>query len=131
MGGFAKNMTEDEIKVTATYFSSIKRTPWIRVIETDTVPTTHINAGLYVANEGAQAGKEPIGQRIIETPEDNFKTDPLRDPHSGLIAYVPTGAVKRGETLATSGSKVTQCSVCHGPDLECVRPSAWDCRPFS
>jgi cytochrome c553 len=122
MGGFAKNMTEDEIKATATYFSSIKWTPWIRVVETDTVPATHINAGLYVVNEGAYAGKEPIGQRIIETPEDTFKTDTLRDPHSGLIAYVPAGSVKKGETLATSGSKVTQCSVCHGPDLEGVGP---------
>jgi cytochrome c553 len=122
MAGYAKNMTDDEIKAAATYFSAIKWTPWIRVVETDTVPTTHITGGIYFVNEGAKVGKEPIGQRIIETPEDTFKTETLRDPHSGFIAYVPTGSIKKGEALATSGTKVTKCSVCHGADLEGVGP---------
>ena len=86
------------------------------------VPKTHITGGLYIPNEGANAGKEPIGQRIIEVPEITEQTEVLRNPHSGLIAYVPPGSVKKGEALATSGSKVTQCAVCHGSDLEGVGP---------
>ena len=35
---FATNMTDDEIKAAALYFSSMKWTPWIRVVETNTVP---------------------------------------------------------------------------------------------
>lgn len=30
---FAKAMTDDEIKAAATYFSSMKWTPWVKVVE--------------------------------------------------------------------------------------------------
>jgi cytochrome c553 len=36
----AKNLSDAEIKAAADYFSRLKRTPWIRVVETDTVPQT-------------------------------------------------------------------------------------------
>src|SRR5436190_10400064 len=88
MAGFAKNMTDDEIKAAAQYFSSMKWTPWIRVVEADMVPKTHINGGMFIAEE---TGKEPIGQRIIEAPEKAEDTEAMRNPHSGFIAYVPTG----------------------------------------
>ena len=35
---FAKTMSDDELKAAAQYFSSLKWTPWIKVIETTTVP---------------------------------------------------------------------------------------------
>src|SRR5262245_26908077 len=90
MIAFAKAMTDDEIKAAATYFSSMKWTPWIRVVETDTVPTTNIRGNVFFATpDGA---KEPIGNRIIETPEDGERFE-LRDPRSGFIAYVPTGSL--------------------------------------
>jgi len=38
------------------------------------------------------------------------------------VAYVPPGSVKKGEALATSGTKFTKCSVCHGPDLRGLGP---------
>jgi cytochrome c553 len=73
--------------------------------------------------EGAEAGKEPIGQRIIEVPEKAEDTELLRNPRSGFIAYVPQGAVKKGQALVMSSSnKTTQCGVCHGPDLEGLGP---------
>ena len=34
----AKGMSEDEIKAAAAYFGSMKWTPWIKVVETSTVP---------------------------------------------------------------------------------------------
>ncbi len=123
MAAFAKAMTDDEIKATATYFSSMKWTPWIRVVETDTVPKTRIAAGMFIALEGAQAAREPIGQRIVEVPEKGDDTDLLRNPRSGFIAYVPPGSIKKGEALVnTGGGKTTQCAVCHGADLEGLGP---------
>jgi cytochrome c553 len=35
---FAKSMTDDEMKDAARYFSSMKWTPWIRVVEANMVP---------------------------------------------------------------------------------------------
>ena len=123
MIAFAKAMTDDEIKAAATYFSSIPWTPWIRVVESATVPKTRIAGGMFLALEGAEAGKEPIGQRIIEVPEKTEDTESLRNPHSGFIAYVPQGSVKKGEALVTTGGgKTTQCAVCHGPALEGLGP---------
>jgi hypothetical protein len=46
---------------------------------------------------------EPIGMRVIETPEDDEQTEPLRNPRSGFVAYVPPGAIKKGEALVTTG----------------------------
>src|SRR5919204_1484610 len=63
MISFAKNMTDEEIKQAAQYFGAIKWSPWIRVVEAATVPKTRINGGMFLVEEGAQAGKEPIGQR--------------------------------------------------------------------
>jgi cytochrome c553 len=113
----AKGMTPEEIKQAAEYFGSMKWTPWIRVVETKTVPKMESEGGIWVpAKEG---GMEPIGVRIIETPENVERTTRLRDPHSGFIAYVPVGSVKKGETLVTTGGngKTTQCGTCHGADL--------------
>lgn len=118
MATIAQGMTEEEIQAAADYYSSMPWTPWIRVVETEEVPTTRIVLGMYVPLEGENAGTEPLGLRIIETPENPEHTEALRDPRSGFIAYVPVGAVARGETLATTGAgKTIQCAICHGPDL--------------
>src|SRR5262249_17005880 len=103
--------------------SSMKWTPWMRVVETEMVPKTKINAGMFMALEGAEAGKEPIGQRIIEVPEKNEDTETLRNPHSGFIAYVPQGAIKKGQALLASASNNTpQCGFRHGADLDGLGP---------
>jgi cytochrome c553 len=43
-----------------------------------------------------------------------------RDPHSGFIAYVPPGSIKKGEALATTGGsgKTIACAICHGEGLK-------------
>jgi cytochrome c553 len=118
MIAFAKAMTDDEMRAAATYFSSIKATPWVKVVETDSVPKTRIAGGMFVALEGADAGKEAIGPRIIEVPENAEATETLRNPRSGFIAYAPVGSVKKGEAIATRG----QCALCHGANLEGLGP---------
>ena len=115
---FAKAMTDDEINAAATYFSSMKWTPWVKVVETDTVPKTRIAGGLFIVAEGAAAGTEPIGQRIIEVPVNGEQTETLRNPRSDFIAYVPTGSLRKGEAVATRG----QCALCHGTTLQGLGP---------
>jgi cytochrome c553 len=119
MTGFAVAMTDEEIEQAAEYFSSMRWTPWIEVVETDTVPKTRIAGGMHLKLEGAEAGTEPLGNRIVESPVNAEHTELLRDPRSGFIAYVPRGAVARGEALA-QGSKdgVAACTICHGEDLD-------------
>jgi cytochrome c553 len=113
--------TEREVAAAAAYFSSLSPRPWIRVIETDTVPETTVAGWMYVAVENG--GVEPIGQRIIEMPEDLERTE-LRDFRSGFIAYVPTGSVDKGKELVMSGGngKTQPCGVCHGNDLRGLGP---------
>ena len=74
----------------------------------------HVENGLFLALEGDE--KEPLGQRIIEVPVNAEATEVLRDPHSGFIAYVPVGSLKKGEALA----KTKQCALCHGAGSERV-----------
>lgn len=108
--------TEKEIQSAAEYFSALKPRPWIRVVETDSVPKTHVAGWMLVASDGGES--EPIGGRIIETPENLERTE-LRDDHSGFIAYVPVGSIKKGEALANgASSKTLRCATCHGRDLK-------------
>src|SRR5580658_7537527 len=117
---FAQDMSEDEIKAAAEYFGSMKWTPWIKVIETNTVPKTHNANGLLLV-EGDE--KEPLGKRILETPVNAEASEVLRDPHSSFYAYVPVGSIKKGEALVTKGAgKTTQCASCHGADLKGLGP---------
>ena len=118
MIAFAKGMTDDEIKAAATYFSSMKWTPWVKVVEADSVPKTRIPGGLFIAVEGADAGKEAINGRIIEVPENGDATETLRNPRSPFVAYVPRGSLKKGEQIAAQG----KCSMCHGEDLAGLGP---------
>jgi cytochrome c553 len=108
--------TDEEIAQAANYFSGIKPKQWIRVVETDSVPKTHVAGWMLVLSEPKEM--EPIGQRIIETPINLERTE-LRDDTSGFMAYVPTGSIAKGKALATTGGngKTVACFTCHGKDL--------------
>jgi cytochrome c553 len=121
MSEIAKGMTEEDAKEAAAYFSSMPVQKWIRVVETDMVPLTYMNEGRrrYVRPGGKT---EPIGERVIEVPEDPERVT-CRDPHAGFVAYVPPGAIAKGKELATTGGgKTTACIVCHGPNLGGLGP---------
>jgi cytochrome c553 len=117
MSEIAKGMTEEDAKEASAYFASQKPQKWIRVVETEMVPETYMNDGRrrYVRPGGKM---EPLGSRIIEVPEDPERVT-CRDPHMGFVAYVPVGAVAKGELIATTGAngKTTPCVECHGPAL--------------
>jgi cytochrome c553 len=123
MTGFAKHLTDEEIKSAAAYFASIPAKRWTRVVESDTAPRTRSSFGLFIAIKGDGAMMEPLGNRIVEVPEDEEQTEKLRNPRVGFIAYVPKGSLSRGEELVKTGNgKVTPCTVCHGADLRGLGP---------
>jgi cytochrome c553 len=81
------------------------------------VPKTYVNpSNMRVALPGG--GTEPIGNRIVELPEDEAAAI-ARDPRSGFIAFAPTGSIARGKALVTTGGgETTACVICHGPALK-------------
>ncbi|HEV2274355.1 MAG TPA: c-type cytochrome [Acidobacteriaceae bacterium] len=117
MVAIGKAVNPEEVKAAAEYFSSMKLKPWIRVVEVERVPKFRIAGGMLVPDEGG--GTEPIGNRIIEMPENLERTE-LRDSTSGFVAYVPAGSLKRGENLVMTGANGTTipCVLCHGADLK-------------
>lgn len=117
----AKAVSDADLKAAAEYFSGLRPKPWIRVIETSTVPKTHFAGWMLVASEAGAT--EPIGHRIIEMPEDLERTE-LRDAASGFVAYVPAGSIRKGEALVTTGGagKTTPCAICHGAELRGLGP---------
>lgn len=121
MVGVAKGATDEEVRTAADYFAALPMRQWIRVIETDAVPQTHVAGWMLVASQ--PSATEPIGLRIIEMPEDLERTE-RRDSKSGFIAYVPKGSVARGEALVATGDggRTTPCGVCHGRELRGLGP---------
>jgi cytochrome c553 len=119
MNEIAAAISDDEVKAAADYFASLKPIVFTKVIETDTVPKSYVGQGaMRFEVKGADAGREPIGNRIIVLPQDEARAH-MRDPHSGFIDYVPLGSIKQGETLVrTGGGKTTPCLSCHGFTLK-------------
>jgi cytochrome c553 len=113
----AAHASDQEIRDAADYFSKLTYRPWIRVVETEAAPKAEVIFGtIWAPSPGGET--EPIGQRIVEIPEDLEKTE-LRDPRSGFLAYVPVGSIQRGEALATGGGgRTAPCAGCHGPQLK-------------
>ena len=111
----SKAVTDQELKEAAAYFASIKQRSNIAVVETNTVPKTQVRDLFLALMDGGE--KEPIGQRIIEIPE-NVEHFVSRDLRVRFIAYVPVGSIQKGQALAASSDLRVQCAACHGPDLK-------------
>jgi len=116
MVNFSKNMTDEDAKAAADYFASIKPGRWTKVVETDTVPKTYFKGTRRL--QYPDGGKEAIGNRIVEVPEDVERVE-VRDPHASFISYVPPGSVAKGESIVTTGAgKTIPCAICHGQGLK-------------
>ena len=113
----AKALTDTEINAAAAYFASLKPASFVQVIETATVPKTMV-AG-WVLTLAPDGGTEPLGDRIIEMPED-FERFENRDSRTPYRAYVPLGSIQRGAELVTAirGGTAQSCIGCHGPELK-------------
>ncbi len=121
MLAIAKASTVEEDRAAADYFASFAYTPWVRVVETATVPRNRVAGGTFVPVAGA--GTEPLEGRIVEMPEDVARAD-LRDSTSGFVAYVPVGSIARGQALVTTGGngRTVACGTCHGAELKGLGP---------
>ncbi len=114
MEELAKAVSDADAAAAARYFSRLKYTSHFHVIETDIAPRTRVgDVSLHVKIPGA----EPLGQRIIETPDDAKQWE-IGNPHTEFTAYAPKGSIARGEALVSSGDGGAPCRSCHGPDLK-------------
>jgi len=121
MMALSKVATTPEVEEAAAYFSSLKLKPIMRVVETDMAPKTEVEGWHLCDLKNGE--KEPIGQRIIEVPED-LQQFISRDSRSHFVAYVPPGSIEKGKSLAMTGNagRTVQCTICHGPDLRGLGP---------
>ena len=117
MNALAAAMTDEEMREAAEYFAAMPWTPWMRVVEADLIPAMHLEEGNMYIKVGKEP-TEPLAGRIVETPEDEYQANVLRNPRSPWVVYVPVGSLARGAALVKTGAgKTTECSVCHGQDL--------------
>jgi cytochrome c553 len=121
MTASAKAITDAEVREAAEYFAALKPKRTIKVVESDTVPKTHI-ARLFFAKQ-PEGGIEPLGRRIVEFPDDVEQFE-LRDTRTQFSAYVPVGSIAKGEALAKTGGAGTTipCQTCHGAELKGAGP---------
>ena len=118
MAKIAASASAPDIEAAAVYFSTQRPVSFIRVIETDTVPTTEVKG--WVLARAKTGGTEPLGNRIVETPDDAERFE-LRDGRMTFTAYVPQGSIAMGEGLVKSGAEGgPACISCHGADLRGV-----------
>jgi len=117
--GFKGDFTKDA-KEAAEYFAARRpREGYVKVTETAMVPKSFIGEGaMRFATEGAGAGTEPIGLRVITLPQDKHAAE-ARNPRVGFEHFVPQGAIKKGEELVKNGGngKTVACAICHGEGL--------------
>jgi cytochrome c553 len=113
----ASAATPEEVKEAAEYFASVKPAKWIRVVETETVPRFHAAGRMWVPDQDGET--EPIGERVIEMPENTERVE-IRDESASFVAYAPPGSLKKGEDLVRNGGngKTIACVTCHGQDLK-------------
>jgi len=111
----AKAASAEVVREAADYFSRLRFTSHVRVVErariARAVPTNYV----YALDRSAT---EPLGTRIVEAP-DSVERFEMRDAHLGYTAYVPPGAVAAGAALVRSGGPAGQpCALCHGAALK-------------
>lgn len=113
MNRIAAALSRADAEAAATYFTQLKPTPWVQVVETATVAPTFVRDFMRQPVPGASP--EPLGHRIIELPQDVARVAD-RDPRVGFVAYVPSGSIAAGRALV-AGSGATACAACHGSGL--------------
>lgn len=112
----ARALTSADLGLAADYFSATRFVSRVRVVETATVPKTHWELYVRVPDKGR--AREPIGERIIETPL-NFDDYSRFDGRVRYVAYVPPGSIARGAAIASRGvGAAPACESCHGAKLE-------------
>lgn len=112
----AKALTREEMLAAARYFSNLKPTRNIRVVEVAAAPRTHMQGWRLAADPGNET--EAIGARIVELP-DQAALFESRDSHATFTAHVPIGSLAKGQRLTQyrRDASTAPCVSCHGGDL--------------
>ncbi len=118
MNIIAAGLPDEDMRKAIEWFAALKPIVWYKVEEAQTVPKSWVNGG-RMRLPLPSGGTEPLGNRIITLPQDPARVEE-RDPHSGFIAYVPPGSLKKGEALVKTGGsgKTVACAICHGEGLK-------------
>ena len=116
MAGFAKGLSDDEVKAVAAYYAELKPAKWTKVSEAAMAPKT-------IVGRNSQRTKLPgneteaVGARIIEVADTPAAVRQMEQP--AFAAYVPPGSLKVGRDIATTGGGKTEaCIGCHGAQLK-------------
>ncbi|MBD8874056.1 cytochrome C-binding protein [Rhodanobacter sp. DHB23] len=112
----ARNLDQADEQAAIAYFSGLKFTPHVRMMEAASVPKTHWSGDVLAPNKNG--AREPIGERIVEVaPEDGEHGS----EHVVYTAYVPPGSIAAGEQIAAHGAGTApSCESCHGAALQGV-----------
>ena len=92
MNAIAKVTSDEDARKAAEWFASLKPSNWVKVIESTNVPKSFVSARGRMRLPLPGGGMEPLGNRIVELPEDAARAE-SRDPKSPFIAYVPMGSI--------------------------------------
>jgi len=119
MNAIAKVTSEEDARKASEWFAALKPAVWVKVEESQTVPKSYVAARGRMRLPLPSGGSEPLGNRIIELPQDARRAT-SRDPHSGFVAYVPPGSIAKGKKLVMTGGsgRTIACNICHGDGLQ-------------
>ena len=114
MAEVAHAIAPADLQAAAAYFSKFEPQAHTQIVEAVTIPAA---AAWHFVYRFDRLKHEALGPRIIEGPVDDERFE-LRDPEARYIAYVPEGAVARGQVIAEHGaSGRPACVSCHGQAL--------------
>jgi cytochrome c553 len=114
MAKIARQLTDEEIRVAADYFSKQSLRTRVRVEEAERISCVRPAFWVYVKNSASCT--EDLGSRVIEV-APNPERHERRDETLVYIAYVPVRSIERGRSLSHDASPAHACSACHGEDL--------------
>lgn len=110
----ARETSTSDAEAAARYFSRLRYTNRVKVIESDRIPRPIAHGFVYFFDRTSPS--VPLGERIVEGPDDPGRFE-LRDPRTTYTAYVPIGSVARGAALVKGNATRPRCALCHGPEL--------------
>ena len=116
MNGIAKGLPDEDMRQAVAYFAALKPAVWYKVEEVE-LSKTWVNSSRSVLLFRAARRNRSVTASL---PCLRIQPGSRTAIHSGLIAYVPPGSIKKGEALVKTGGsgKTIACEICHGEGLK-------------
>ena len=114
----ARHLTAAEMTTVADYFSSIKRRPWITVVETDTAPRTRAGVnGLFLPLPGGERNRS-VGASSKSRRMRNSPSVCARRIRATWRMCRPAASHGVKRSSPKGAAQTVQCTLCHGLDLQ-------------